>query len=298
MLAALLATSAAPAQGQTPAPAAGEAKRTVVTSSEQLPRRTVKLARLPSEYLAGPREPLRALQDKPGPRATTGVLALLIAEQQTLQRDAAWVRAEVEGRYGALNWAEAGDSIKASKGPLELLNPAVTQGAFQQQVDVMARNMNMDVPESMVMAIVGARVQLDHVVPLRSQIVAGLQAVIDRQAPLAARPDIWTPRLFAVPATATAAEVGIGIWDSGVDLSLFKVTPGRGIAFDRESQPAQALLRPLGDAEPRWPQLRELVKGAMDLRSALDTAEARRLREVVATLKPEQVKAFQEDLRV
>jgi hypothetical protein len=346
-LASLLAVSASIAQPQ--APAGGGAARTVITSSDQLPRRTVTLARLPSEYLAGPRDQLqplveqlearlradlerfdirdeatlrayhgtlltlaqfrgdwaavpaivdrlKALQDKPGPRATTGLLATLLAEQQTGRRDAAWMRAEVERRYGALSWADAGDTIKGSKGQFELLNPAVLQGAFQQQVDVMARNMNLVVPESLVGSIVGARVQLDLLLPLRAEIVAGLQAVIDRQAPVAAKPDLWTPRTFAIPATARAAEVGIGIWDSGVDLALFSATPGRGIAFDRDSRPTQALLRPLGEAEPRWPQLQQLVKGAMDLRSALDTEDARRLKQVVATLRPDQVKAFQEDL--
>ena len=347
-MASTLALACTLPQAQT-APAPAGATRTVITSSEQLPRRTVTLARLPSEYLAGPREQLlplaaqleanlrgdlerfdiqdaatlrayhgalltlaqlrgdwaavpaiverlKALQDKPGPRATTGQLALLLAEQQSGRRDAAWVRAEVERRYGALNWVDAGDQIKASKGQFELLNPAVVQGAFQQQVDVMARNMNLVVPEGMVGTIAAARVQLDLLVPLRGEIAAGLQAVIDRQSPVAAKPDLWTPRTFAIPATARAAEVGIGIWDSGVDLALFKPTPGRGIAFDREARPATALLRPLGEAEARWPQLQQLLKGAMDLRSALDTEDARRLRQVVATLKPEQVKAFQEEL--
>lgn len=347
-VASLLAMGCAVTVAQTATPAAG-ASRTVITANDQLPRRTITLARLPSEYLAGPREQLmplvtqleanlradlerydirdeatlrayhgtlltlaqfrgdwaavpaiverlRTLQDKPGPRATTGLLATLLAEQQTARRDAAWVRAEVERRYGALNWAEAGDTIKGSKGQFELLNPAVLQGAFQQQVDVMARNMNLVVPESLAGSIVGARVQLELLLPLRAEIVAGLQAVIDRQAPVAAKPDLWTPRTFAIPATARAAEVGIGIWDSGVDLALFKPTPGRGIAFDRESRPTQALLRPLGEAEARWPQLQQLVKGAMDLRAALDTEDARRLKQVVATLRPDQVKAFQEDL--
>ena len=347
-VAAALALGCAAALAQASPPPAGAA-RTVITSSDQLPRRTVTLARLPSEYLAGPREQLlplvaqleanlradlerydirdeatqrayhgallslaqfrgdwaavpalverlKALQDKPGPRATTGLLAMLLAEQQSARRDAAWVRAEVERRYGALNWAEAGDQIKGSKGQFELLNPAVVHGAFQQQVDVMARNMNLVVPEGLVGSIVAARVQLELLLPLRGEIVAGLQAVIDRQAPVAAKPDLWTPRTFAIPATARAAEVGVGIWDSGVDLALFKPTPGRGIAFDRDSRPTPALLRPLGEAEARWPQLQQLVKGAMDLRAALDTEDARRLKQVVATLRPDQVKAFQEDV--
>jgi len=47
---------------------------------------------------------------------------------------------------------------------------------------------------------------------------------------------------------------------------------------------------------PRWPQLKQLVKGSLDLRAALDTADARQLKQAVSALKADQVKAFQEDL--
>lgn len=343
--------SPAHAPNATPACAPADAEvRKIVTSAEQLPRRTVTLERLPSEYLTAPRdelrpladalearlrddldrhdiqdaatlrtyqstllalaqlrgdwaavpalvERLRDLQDKPGPRATSGLLAHILAEQQDLRRDADWLRAEVERRYGALDWADAGDVIKAAKGQLELLNPAVVLGAFQQQADVLARNLNLVVPESTAGSIVSSRVQLDVIAPVRDAVVAGLQAVVDRHAATAtARPDVWTPRLFAIPADAGATEVGVGIWDSGVDLVLFRTTAGRGLAFDREARPAQDLLRPLGEAQARWPQIRRYLKGAMDLRAALDTEEARRLRQAVSALRPEQVKAFQEDL--
>lgn len=344
LLAALIA-AALPAAAQAPA-AAG---KTVITSAEQLPRRTVKLDKLPSQYLSAPKaevlqlaeqleknaradlaafeirdaatqrayvgtlltlaqykgdwsavpalvEQLRALQDKPGPRATTGVLAGILAEQQTGKRDAAWVRAEVEKRYGALNWQDAGDSIKGNKSQFELLNPALVKGSFEQQVDVAAKNMNLVMPEGVISAIVGARLQDELIVPLKEAIVGGLQAVIDKnQAVALAKPDVWTPRQFAIPASAKAAEVGVGIWDSGVDLKLFKPTQVHGIAFENGIR-SNHLLRPLGDAAPRWPQLKQLVKGSMDLRAALDTEDARQLKQVVAGLRAEQAKGFQEDL--
>ena len=182
--------------------------RQVLTSAEQLPRRVVKLDKLPSQYLAAPRaevlalaealernlrddlakfdiqdaatmrayvnsllglaqfrgdwaavpalvERLKSLQDKPGPRAMTGTMSLILAEHQSARRDAAWVQAEVTRRFGALNWADVASDVKATKGQLELLNPALVKGSFEQQVDVMARNMNMTVPEGMVGSIVG-----------------------------------------------------------------------------------------------------------------------------------------------
>jgi subtilisin family serine protease len=336
------------ASGSGAAPAA--ATRQVITSAEQLPRRTVKLDKLPSQYLDAPRaevqtladaleknlredlqkydiqdaatlrgyygslltlaqfkgdwaavpalvERLKALQDKPGPRATTGTLATILADQQLGKRDAAWVQAEVQRRYGAMNWTDVADGVKAFKAQMELMNPALTKPAFEQQLDVVARNMQMTVPEGLVGSIVGARLQNERVAPLKGAVVAGLQAVIDAQAKAApAKPDVWTPRLFAIAPTAKASEVGIGIWDSGVDLSLFKTTPGRGLAFDRESRPATELLRPLGEASARWPVLKQLVKGSMDLQAGLDTEDARRLKQAVATLDPAKVKSFQEDL--
>ena len=330
--------------------AAAQPAKTVITSAEQLPRRTVKLDKLPSQYLEAPRaevlaladaleknlrddlqkfdiqdaaalrsyygallslaqfkgdwaavpalvERLKALQDKPGPRATTGTMASIVAEQQTQRRDAAWVQAEVQRRYGAMNWADVADGVKGFKGQMELMNPALTKPAFEQQVDVMARNMQMTVPEGLVGSIVSARLQNELMAPLKGAVVAGLQAVIDAQSKATpAKPDVWTPRQFTIAPNAKASEVGVGIWDSGVDLALFKTTPGKGIAFDRESRPSQDLLRPLGESAARWPVLKQLVKGSMDLQAALDTEDARRLKQAVATLKPEQVKTFQEEL--
>ena len=349
----LAAAPVAQAQGNPPSPGTSSATasaRQVITSAEQLPRRVVKLDKLPSQYLDAPRaevealaaaleknlrddlakfdiqdaatmrayvgsllglvqfrgdwaavpalvERLKALQDKPGPRAMTGTMTLILAEHQTAKRDAAWVQAEVTRRYGALNWADVANDLKGTKGQLELLNPALVKGSFEQQVDVMARNMNMTVPEGLVGSIVGARLQNELIAPLKAPIVAGLQAVIDAQSRTAAvKPDVWTPRQFAIAPNARATEVGVGIWDSGVDLSLFKPTAGRGIAFDRESRPAKDLLRPLGDSQARWPELKKLVKGAMDLQAALDTDDARMLKQTVATLDPSRVKAFQEEL--
>lgn len=346
-VAAALLAAQAPAKAEAAATAATD--RQVITSAEQLPRRVIKLEKLPSEYLEAPRaevqaladafeknlrddlvrydirdaatlrgyygsllalaqfrgdwaavpalvEKLKSLQDKPGPRATSGTLATIIAAQQTGKHDAAWVQEQVSQRYGAMKWEDVADTVKSMKGQMELLNPALVKGSFQQQVDVMATNMKMTVPEGIVEAIVGARLQNEVIAPIQPAIVAGLQTVIARNASQVAQVDIWTPRLFSIAPSAKATEVGVGIWDSGVDLALFKPTAGRGIAFDKDARPSTDLLRPLGESQANWPQLKQLIKGAMDLQAALDTDDAQMLKRVVTSLKPEQVKQFQEEL--
>ena len=346
-VAAALLAAQAPAKAEAAATAATD--RQVITSAEQLPRRVIKLEKLPSEYLEAPRaevqaladafeknlrddlvrydirdaatlrgyygsllalaqfrgdwaavpalvEKLKSLQDKPGPRATSGTLATIIAAQQTGKHDAAWVQEQVSQRYGAMKWEDVADTVKSMKGQMELLNPALVKGSFKQQVDVMAKNMKMTVPEGIVEAIVGARLQNEVIAPIQPAIVAGLQTVIARNASQVAQVDIWTPRLFNIAPSAKATEVGVGIWDSGVDLALFKPTAGRGIAFDKDARPSTDLLRPLGESQANWPQLKQLIKGAMDLQAALDTDDAQMLKRVVTSLKPDQVKQFQEEL--
>jgi hypothetical protein len=240
---------------------------------------------------------VRRLQDKPGPKLTSGLLFELIAQVKREGKGADAMQALVTQRFGALPWADAQDSIKAMKGQLEVLSPALVIGSVRTSADEAARNANKVVDASMLAGLVGARAQLDHLLPWRAAVVAGLTPVIDRQmAANPIKPDRWSERLVTLPPSAPARPVVVGIWDSGVDMALFKASAQRGLAFDDEGKAVPDLLRPLGDAQPRWPQLKRLVKGALDLRAALDTDEARQLKQTMSQLKPEQVKAFQEDM--
>ena len=344
-MAAILAGHVGLAIAQDTPSAAPSGVRQVITQADQLPRRTVTLARLPSEYLTAPLAEVRALaapietalradlsgfdirdaatqrqyygamtaiaqlkedwaavpgwtaktraqQAKASVQLTSGLIAELLAEQRSGQRDSAWVQSEVQRRFAALPWETVQDAIKSTKGGLETFSPELIKGAFQSQLDVMARNGNMVVPETVALAIVQTRAQLEMIGPNKAALVAGLQAVIDAQARSVAKPDIWTPRTFAIAPGASAKPVTVAVWDSGVDLALFKTATARGMAFDEDGKPAAALLRPLGDAAPRWAQLRETIKGSMDQRAALDTPEARAYRARIAALKADEVKAF------
>lgn len=236
---------------------------------------------------------IRPLNDKAGPRAISGLVPQLVAEHRRGMLDTAGVQRAAAERFGALPWAEAGDAIKGLKAQLELLNPALVQGVFRQQADVMARNMALQVPTELLATLAQARAQAEFVVPLRDALVAGLQAVVERHA--VAKPDLWSARQVTLPAHARGTPVTVAIWDSGVDLAQFTPAAQRGWAFDEDGAESPHLLRPLGDAQARWPQLRGLIKGAFDLRAGLDTEEARRLRAQVAGLQAEQATAFQED---
>jgi hypothetical protein len=240
---------------------------------------------------------LRSLQDKPGPKVTSGVLSELVAQMKREGKGADALQAWVGQRFSAMPWADVQDSVKAMKGQLEISNPALIIGSVRSQADEAARNANRVVDDGMVAGLIGARAQLDHLLPLRGSIVAGLAPVIERQMAAAPpKPDRWSARLVTLPPSAPGKPVVVGIWDSGVDMSLYKPAAQRGLAFDRDGKPVGDLLRPLGEAQARWPTLKRLVKGSLDLRAALDTEEARQLKQALTQLKPEQVRAFKEDL--
>ena len=346
----LLSLASLPAQAQQNAAAsAPQAERKVISSAEQLPRRSYTLAQLPSAYLTTPLAELRplgaqleadiladlaafdiqdaatlrdaygalaslaqlrgdwaavpgwtakarALQEKPAGKQTSGVLTELLAQQQLEKRDAAWLSAEVARRYGAMNWAEVQDTVKSNRGGIETFNPELMIGSFKAQLDAMATNGQMKVPAQLALAIISTRMQMELLGPNKAAIVAGLQKVLDANSQAVAKADLWTPRTFSIPADAKAKPVLIGVWDSGVDLSLFKTGPAKGMAFTDEGQPSKDLLRPLGEAESRWPQLRSMIKGAMDQRAALDTPDSRQFRATLGSLKAEQAKGFGEDM--
>jgi hypothetical protein len=244
---------------------------------------------------------VRELQDKPGSRATSGVVAEAVAQSKVAGGDAAAQSKQIAHalikRYSAMNWVDVQDNIKAAKGQFELANSALIVPSLRENADPVAKNSNMVVPAGLVSGILGARVQMDVMNPHKDTVVAALTQVIDANASKVVKPDIWTPRLFELPASARAKTVVVGVWDSGVDMALFKNAPGKGIAFDFEKGVQVAeLLRDLKDGQARWPVTKQYVQGAWDLQAGLDTDATRKLKQRIATLKPEELKQFQEDM--
>lgn len=241
---------------------------------------------------------IRSQQEKAADRLTTGTsLETILAARikgGAVEEQRAAVRAALASAYGAMPWDVVGDNLKGAKGGLELMSKAVMLGAARTSLDPAAKNLNLNVPAQFVVTVVSMRNNLDHVLAFRDDIVAVLQALVDRNQ--VAKVDRWSERQVSLPADAPGKPVVIGIWDSGTDHKLFKATDPPGIGFDRQFNPTPALLRPMGEAEARVPTLKQYIKGAMDLRAAIDSTEARALKQRVASLKAEEVRQFSEDL--
>jgi Subtilase family len=328
-----------------------QAEQKVITSADQLPRRSYQIPKLPSELIEAPKSEMdtviaaldkdlaadlaefdirdratrtgmigvraqiaiyrgdfakavayirdiRSQQEKPADKLMSGVSSEIIfaARLNGGSEDAqrATVKTEIAKAWGAMPWDIVGDSMKGAKSNMELMSKNVTLGAIKSGLDPAVTNLKFNVPAGIISTIVSVRNSFDHTLLFRDDMVAVLQNIIDKNQ--VAKVDLWTQRLVTIPASAKATPVVIGIWDSGTDVDLFKVASNRGIAFDKDAKPVTPLVRPMGAAEPRMASLKQYMKGSLDLRAAIDSPDARALKQRIGTLKQDEVRQFQEDL--
>lgn len=262
----------------------------------------------------------RALQDKPAERLMAGRLseAMIAAERQGgdvgARREA--FRARYAAAVGELPWDVVRDAVKGLKGQLEIYSANLLVGLAQTQYDPAAaetRRVSGDVARD----LIGMRGLMDVTLAYRQPAIDVLQAYIDEHD--VAKPDIWAERDVDLSGTEGLAPVVIGIWDTGVDAAVFgpqafrnprETLNGRdddgngfvddvhGIAWNLWSQDAvSSLLVPLDAASAaRLPQMREQLKGLLDIQANIDSREAQQLRQHLATLQPEDVQPFLEEL--
>ena len=234
---------------------------------------------------------VRALQEKAADKLLSGVTMESILQARI---DGGSAAAILAAKWGALPWEVVGTSLKGAKSSLELMSREVVIGAIKTNLDPAATNLGLKVPGAMVTNVVAVRNNFELVLPVRDGLVAALQDLVDRNH--VAKADIWTERLVALPENTRGKPVVVGIWDSGTDVKLFHAARDPGIAFDRDMNETSALVRPMGAAAQRLPELKQYVKGSMDMQAAIDSADARALKQKVASLKRDEVKQFMEDL--
>ena len=352
MVAALFAAPMTVIAGISPSAASPliQAQKKIVTSADQLPRRTYTIPKLPSEMLEVPKAELdpvldqvdrdiandletldirdraarasmlnaraqiaihrgkyaeaqgyirqvRSEQEKAAEKLTSGMSLEKLLDARikggTLEAQRAGFKAAAAAAYGAMPWPVVGDVLKSTKASLELLSREVAIGSVKSTLDPAAKNLNLDVPTTMVVTIVSVRNSFEHMLPFRDDAVAVLQDLVDRNQ--VAKADVWAQRLATLPAQG-GQPVVVGIWDSGTDVALFPAGPVKGIGFDDELRLTDALVRPMGPAEPRMGVLKQYMKGSMDLQAAIDSPEARALKQRITSLKQDEVKGFMEDL--
>ena len=255
---------------------------------------------------------IRGMEEKPSPRLTTGLYAqsLLAAEIETRSSSGSEFEQDFAKHYQnaveALPWDVVQDWAKASRGGAQLLSKAGIIGSVKTDIDPAVEKSGV-LDNQQAWELVGDRVELQFGVPLKDARAEILGKYI--AAHNVVKPDIWAAREVTLSARDKLTPVLIGIWDSGVDLSIFgdKVfTDSRptasgthGLAYTDDGNPSPSWLFPLTAAQQQeYPGFRSQLKGFVDLQNGVDSAEASALRLKFSTSTSDQINQMLELFKV
>ncbi|HZF41985.1 MAG TPA: S8 family serine peptidase [Sphingomonadaceae bacterium] len=240
---------------------------------------------------------LRAIQQREDRKLTAGLVGEIIAESCAAKDPTATVNALVPARLGALPWAQVDSWMKQTRAGFSTANPGLIIGTFKQQLDpVVAKNGNK-VDMGTASSIVATRMALQCRLPVAAAMDAALGTIISKQAAAAPAVDIWKDRDVVLTNAMPGKPVTIAIWDSGVDMSLFKAAANPGVAVSWDGKVTRdPLLRAAGPYQKDTQRLMDLVKGSMDLQAGQQTAEATAFQTYMRGIKPEQAKEVGESL--
>jgi hypothetical protein len=252
-------------------------------------------------------ERVRALEDKPADKLTSGMLLRSVDAAQRLAGAAPGdvYRSEVAKRLraelDAMPYAVVENNVKSAKTSAEILSEALVLGQVRDVIQPIV-DKSGTLSSDFAPGIVSAKYRLAVALPLKATLIDVYRGYL--AANRVEKPDIWAKREATLPAGREHAIVPIAVWDSGVDTSLFRdrlVRDATGrpvlIAFDRHGDAATGELYPVPpELKDRIPRMKSRLKGFSDLQANLDSDEAAEVKSFLSNLKPTEYKAAIEEL--
>jgi hypothetical protein len=281
--------------------------------------RTLLEAKLSLEELNGENEAaldtiktIRGLEEKPDARLMHDAVdeAILQARLDSHSAAGSGYEQAFSHRFAAaineLPWSVVQESVKQMKGTYQVLSASFITGAANSNLQQMV-DKSGSVDNQAAWLLLSMRRALLYAIPLKSEIVGIVQPYIT--AHTVEKPDIWQSREVTLTAAQELHPVLIGIWDSGVDTSVFPTQlyvdpdPGwhdpHGLAFDDQGGHSRSLLLPLTAAQQQEYQgFVAILKGLEDQKSGVDTPEASAFRQKMASAQPDQVRSMIDKLKV
>jgi hypothetical protein len=239
---------------------------------------------------------LRSIQERADRKLTQGLMSEIVAESCVAADPQATAARLATERLSKLPWSQVDTWMRQLRAGLSTANPDLVVGSIKQTLDPVVAGNNGKVNMQVAAGLVSARAALQCQFPVADALAKAVGAIVDQQSAAAPAPEIWSARQVTLTEAMPGKPVVVAIWDSGVDMKLFKAAADPGFAIDGEGKPVDSLLRPVGDYASQTEQLMTLVKGSMDLQAGQMTPEAAAFQAHVRGLKPDQAKAFGESV--
>ena len=249
---------------------------------------------------------LKELQEKPAAQASSGMLDRPLIEARISSHASSGeaflqaFRANFQANLNALDWKLIQSRVKSMKGSLEIETPEMIAGSTKESLDpAAAKSGTVDLSAAEMM--IADREYLKIVLPLKEQLLPILSAYV--AAHNIRKPDIWEAREVTLSNDQKLTPVRIGIWDSGVDTTLYPhqlftdPAPGahspHGLAFDLHGELYNGDLQPLTpEQKEMYPKVIELEQGMIDLYNSIDSPSATEARKSFAAIPSDKMPAF------
>ncbi len=250
---------------------------------------------------------IRDLQEKPADKLMSGMTtrAIVAAQRKAGDRMSPAYRAEVgravAGDLAAMPYAVVANEVKEAKMRTELMGEGRYIGAIREMLQPTV-DKNGVLSSDLAPTVVGLKYALTFALPLKEALTDAYAGYL--AANRVDKPDIWAARDVVLPQGRGYTPVNVAVWDSGVDIALFKdrlIVDAAGkpasIAFDKYANPSSSDLFPIpADLRDKVPRMKARLKGFSDLQSNIDSTEASTVKQFLSTLKPDEYKAAVEEL--
>ncbi len=247
-------------------------------------------------------EELRALEDKPSAKLTTGLgRVFLNAAIHAKGTSGPAFEQEFESSYRAaveqLPWNVVQDWAKKTYASYRLFSKAGTLGYVMTSIDPAARESHA-LNDNDAATLIGIRNGLQFsptVCPLVAKVLKQYIAEHDT-----AKPDIWAAREVTLTTDQKLTPVLVAIWDSGIDVSLYPdqvfddptptVSGNHGLAYNDSGTPSTSWLYALTpEQQKRYPEVRDDIQGQQDIEEGHESPQSAALEQKLKTLSPEQM---------
>ncbi len=246
---------------------------------------------------------IRGMEDKPAARLTSGLFTeseLKAAIENKSTSGTLYEQAFKKSYSDAVNklpWDVVQDTMKAAWAGAKLRNKASLISFVKTEIDpAVEKSKAVGGEEAATLIFVRRAIQFD--LPLNIARVEVLGGYVTAHNVM--KPDIWQAREITFTAADKLTPVLVGIWDSGVDVSIFgeqvfgdphpTASGDHGLSYLDEGGVSHAWLYPLTDAQQKeYPNFRDELKGRLDLENGVDTPEAQELQRKMSTFTPDQM---------
>ncbi|MFN9974224.1 MAG: hypothetical protein ACK58T_30425, partial [Phycisphaerae bacterium] len=255
-------------------------------------------------------EAARALEGKESTKLMMGqVLASMITARKASNDGAdksAYMtafKAELEKRVSALPWDKVRESVLQARSTAQIINKELILGQVKANLDPVVETNKGEISGDLVGTVVGMRNMIDKLIEVQPGVAEVYGKLVD--ANNKPRVDVLSASEVTLAATDKASPVVIGIWDSGVDVSLFSsnlwenaaekndgkdndnngfVDDLNGIAFDMQMKRTSGLLCPIDEMKSPLELVMKYTKGSSDSQAGVDSPDAKAFRDYVKCL--------------